>query len=158
MDLLTFLRSDTMYYTIVDVFPAIPIERMGNYWIKYDDYVFYSVWYDKHCLLENTTLASAREFCSARINQRCEIVFVLNTYFVYIRGQVFSKYVDQERWYRRPYRPWIGFYPIPEKVRFGSLLYISLAQDCIEAEKAGKISLFYKPYYNENDRCIFNKI
>lgn len=147
-----------MYYVIADIYPAIPIEKMGDYCIKYDDFVFYSVWYEEKCLFENTTLESAREFCSQRINLDCEIVFVLNTYFLSIRSQVFSKYTDQEQWFRRPYMPWIGFYPIPEKIRNGSMLYFRLVRDFLEAEKANKISLFYKTFYNEHDRHCFNRV
>lgn len=151
-------RSDVMYYTIVATFSPILVERMRDYSIKYDDFVFYSVWYKERCLFENTTLAAAREFCSERINQSCKMVFVLNTYIINIRGQYFSRYIDQEKWYRRPHFPWIGFYPIPEKVENGSLLYISLINEFIESEKKGEISLFYKPFNTEKERMRFRRI
>lgn len=147
-----------MYFNIVEKCTPITIEQIEEYTIKYDDFVFYSVWYEERCILENVTWKAAREFCKVRINRSCEIVFVLNTYLLTIRGHYFSRYVDQEAWHRRHHVPWIGFYPIPEKVEKESLLYTCLIRDFIEAEKTGKISLYYKSFCTARDRHIYNRL
>ncbi|MFS0921428.1 hypothetical protein [Brevibacillus sp. 179-C 1.1 NHS] len=147
-----------MYYKIASILKPIIIESMGDYKIMYDDLNHYSVWYEKHCLFENASLKSAKAFCNARLNQNCKIEFVFNTYFLYIHGQTFSKYMDENRWNMRYYFPWIGFYPKPQKVMKGTILYNSLVDDLIKAEKMRMIRNVYKPYFNQKDRDKYNRI
>mgnify|MGYP005848910325 CR=1 FL=1 len=147
-----------MHYTLATILQPIQIENMGEYTIKYDDLNFYSVWYEDHCLLENNTLNVARDFCKARLNRDCKIIFVFNTYFLSIRGETCSKYVNENRWHRRYHFPWLGFYPIPQKIEKGALLYESLINEFIEAEKKRRISSVYKIYFTQKERERFNRI
>ncbi|MCC8438565.1 hypothetical protein HP567_028940 [Brevibacillus sp. M2.1A] len=147
-----------MYYVLAKVCKPILIEQIGDYSIKYDDYVFYSVWYGKRCLLENASLVNARDFCIKRIDINGEIVVVLNTYFLSIKGECFSKYIDQTCWHRRYHAPWIGFFPIPQRVDKRTLLYERLFKDFIEAEKNGEISHRFKKYFSQQERDRYNRV
>ncbi|TKI55429.1 hypothetical protein E8L90_08205 [Brevibacillus antibioticus] len=147
-----------MYYQIASILRPIFIESIGDYKIMYDDLNLYSVWYEKHCLFENTSIRSAKEFCNVRVNRKCTIVLVLNTFFVSIHGQTFSKYVDENSWHMRYHFPWVGFYPLPTKVLKGTLLYNELIDNLIEAEKKRTIKSVYKPYLNQNHREKYSRI
>ncbi|WGV60426.1 hypothetical protein QIH01_04660 [Brevibacillus brevis] len=147
-----------MHYQITNILTPIFIENVGEYTIKYDDLNYYSVWFKDHCLMENATSAGTREFCEARLNRNGKIVYIYHTHFLYIRGETYSKYLYEEQWHRRYHFPWIGFYPVPQKVNQGTPLYESVFNDFIEAEKLRKISRRYKPYFNIIDREKYKKI
>ncbi|ASJ56837.1 hypothetical protein BP422_26940 [Brevibacillus formosus] len=147
-----------MRYLLATILTPVLIENIGEYGIMYDDLNDYSIWYEKQCLTENTTLKQAREFCKARIRRNGKIVFVLNTYFLNIRGQTFSKYVDEDRWHMRYHFPWIGFYPILQDVKEGTPLFDNLIDDFIEAEKMRRIRNVFKPYLCLKDRERYNRI
>ena len=147
-----------MHYILASILTPIFIEIVGEYTIKYDDINFHSVWYEENCLFENTTLEDARDYCQARLDLNGRIVFVLNTYFLSIKGQSFSKYVDEDCWHRRFHSPWIGFYPIPQNVKKGSSLFESLMNNFMEAEKMRRIKSVYKPYFTSKDRERYNRV
>ncbi|MFS0555926.1 hypothetical protein [Brevibacillus sp. 179-C9.3 HS] len=147
-----------MHYTIATILQPIEIENMGEYTIKYDDLNYYSVWFKQLMLLENITLNVAKEFCKARINRDAQIVFVFNTYFLNIRGETWSKYMNEKTWHRRYHFPWIGFYPIPQKIEKGTLVYESLINEFVEEEKNRRISVVYKSYFAQKKREKFNRI
>ncbi|GED73131.1 hypothetical protein BRE01_68330 [Brevibacillus reuszeri] len=71
-----------MHYILARILTPVVIEKVGDYTIMYDDIYHHSVWGEKHCLLENTTLDDSREFCKVRLNLIGKIVFVYNTYFL----------------------------------------------------------------------------
>ncbi|MFC8689553.1 hypothetical protein [Brevibacillus porteri] len=147
-----------MYYVLAKICKPILIEQMSDYTIKYDDYVFYSVWYEKRCLLENASLVNARDFCIKRINMNGDIVVVLNTYFLNINGECFSKYMDQDQWHRRSHAPWIGFFPIPQRVDRETSLYERLFIGFIEAEKKGEISHRFRKYLTQQERERYKRV
>lgn len=147
-----------MHYSIAEITEPVFVEQLMEYIIMYDDFMFYSVWQEGRCLYEHATLPECREFCLRRTGKSGELFFMYDTYLLYIHGHCYSKASNEDRWRRRYHKPWIGFFPNPQKIERGTEEYENLVTDFLEHESTGRVSPFYTAYLTPRDRCRYNSV